>query len=228
MRLTARSIAFGVAFALGVTLLPTAATAAPGTPSPDGSWSVTPVHGGYRITLHLDHQLETRDALPEIAVNGRSVGYAQQSPDGRTLTVTTTDRTAAEASSVQVAWNGVVPGAATGATPAKPAPEPHPSRTSPAVDPASPGRYAVDRADYDFGDTALKLSGLGDRVVEERAAVWVPKDAPGRPVERRDGRPQPWRRGREPCLARPAPRRGLPDHRAGADRPHGLRLPGGA
>jgi dienelactone hydrolase len=183
MRLTARSIAFGVAFALGVTLLPTAATAAPGTPSPDGSWSVTPVHGGYRVTLHLDHQLEARDALPEIAVNGKSVGYAQQSPDGRTLTVTTTDRKAAEASSVQVAWNGAVPGATSGTAPAKPAPKPHPSRTSPAVDPASPGRYAVDRADYDFGDTALKLSGLGDRVVEERAAVWVPKDAPGpRPV----------------------------------------------
>ncbi|GAA4615107.1 hypothetical protein GCM10023195_66340 [Actinoallomurus liliacearum] len=183
MRLSARSIAFGVAFALGVTLLPTAATATPGTPSPDGSWSVTPVHGGYRVTLHLDRELEARDALPEIAVNGRSVGYAQQSPDGRTLTVTTTDRTAAEASSVQVAWNGTVPGSTTGTTSAKATPKPHASRTSPPVDPAAPGPYGIDRADYDFGDTALKLSGLGDRVVEERAAVWVPKNAPGpRPV----------------------------------------------
>jgi dienelactone hydrolase len=172
-----------VTFALGVTLLPTVATAAPGTRSTDGSWSVTPVTGGYRVTLHLDQQVEARNALPELAVNGRSVGYAQQSPDGRTLTVTTTDRAVAEASSVQLAWNGAVPGSTMGTTSAKPAPKPRPSRKSPAVDPASPGRYAVDRADYDFGDTALKLSGLGDRVVEERGAVWVPTGAPGpRPV----------------------------------------------
>ncbi|MCO5967521.1 hypothetical protein [Actinoallomurus soli] len=179
MRLSARSFALGAACALGVALAPTAATAAPG-PSPGGSWSVTPVHGGYRVTLHLDRPLEARDAFPELAVNGRSVGYAQQSPDGRTLTVTTTDRTAAGASSVQVAWNGAVPGSTTATASPTATPKTYASRTVPSADPASAGPYGFDRADYDFGDTALTLSGLGGRSVEERAAVWVPKDAPGR------------------------------------------------
>jgi dienelactone hydrolase len=168
-----------VTFALAVTLLPTAATAAAGTDSTDGSWSVTPVAGGYRVTLNLKQQLEVRDALPELAVNGRSVGFAQQSPGGRTLTVVTTDRAAAKPSSVRLAWNGEVSDSTTAPAISAPTARPKPSGTSLSADPTSPGRYAVSRADYDFGDTALKLSGLGDRVVEERAAVWVPAAAPG-------------------------------------------------
>jgi hypothetical protein len=148
--------------------------------SADESWSVVPVPGGYQVTLHLKDQLEARDALPELAVNGSSVGVAQQSPDGRTLTVVTDDPVAAHPSSVQLAWNGQVPDAAAPAAPQ--GAKPKPGKPVP-VDPAAPGRYSFTRADYDFGDTALTLSGLGGRAVEERAAVWVPTGAQGpRPV----------------------------------------------
>ncbi|WP_435154624.1 poly(ethylene terephthalate) hydrolase family protein [Amycolatopsis sacchari] len=142
-------------------------------------WSVTPVAGGYQVTLRLPDQLEARDALPELAVDGNSVGVARQSPDGRTLTVVTEDPAAAHPSSVQLAWNGQVAGTERSG-PAH-GTKPRPGNPVPA-DPSAPGRYAVSRADYDFGDSALTLPGLGNRVVEERAAVWVPS-APGpRPV----------------------------------------------
>jgi dienelactone hydrolase len=176
-----RRTALGAILTLGVTLLPAMAAAATPTVA-DGSWSVTPAPGGYRVTLHLPDQLAARDALPELAVNGTSVGVAQESQDGRTLTVVTTDPAAAYPDSVQLAWNGQVadatsltPALAHGVSPA------HGRPTAP--DPTAMGHYTVQRADYDFGDTALTLSGLGGRAVEERAAVWVPANAPGpRPV----------------------------------------------
>ncbi|MCW2863711.1 MAG: secreted protein [Actinoallomurus sp.] len=184
MRHLLRCIALGLAFALAAALVPAAAATAADTDSPDGSWAVAPVAGGYQVTLRLKGQLEARDALPELAVNGTSVGFAQQSPDGRTLTVVTTDPAAAKPSSVRLAWNGEVPDAATApATSRAPTAAPRSSGKTVPVDPTSRGHYAVVRADYDFGDTALTLSGLGDRAVEERAAVWVPAGAPGpRPV----------------------------------------------
>lgn len=50
-------------------------------------------------------------------------------------------------------------------------------------EPSAKGGYQVTRADYDFGDTALNLSGVSNLPVEERAAVWVPDGASGqRPV----------------------------------------------
>jgi dienelactone hydrolase len=177
-----RRVAFGVVFALAVALVPAAAAAAAGTDSPDGSWSVVPVAGGYQVTLQLKQPLEARNALPELAVNGTSVGFAQQSPDGRTLTVVTTDPAAAAPSSVRLAWNGVVPNAITAPASRAPGEKPRSSGKTVPVDPTSPGPFAVNRADYDFGDTALTLSGLGNRVAEERAAVWVPSGAGPRPV----------------------------------------------
>jgi dienelactone hydrolase len=167
---------------LVVALAPAAGAAAAGNDSPDGSWSVASVAGGYQVTLHLKDQLEARDALPELAVNGTSVGFAQQSPDGRSLTVVTTDPAAAKPSSVRLAWNGAVPNATTAPASAArtQAAKPSTSGKKLPVDPTAPGSYSVSRADYDFGDTALTLSGLGNRVVEERAAVWVPAGAPGR------------------------------------------------
>lgn len=169
----------GVSVLLGAALIPATASAA--SASVD-TWSVTRVAGGYQVTLHLPQQIEARDALPEIAVNGTSVGVAQQSQDGRTLTVVTTDPAAANPSSVQLAWNGLVADAAT------PTPRTVPHGTMPVhgnpttPDPTAMGQYAIKRADYDFGDTALTLSGLGGRAVEERAAVWVPVAQGQRPV----------------------------------------------
>jgi hypothetical protein len=170
-----RRATLGAVVALGVTLLPAVAFAA--TPATTDSWSVTPADGGYRVTLHLPDQVEARDALPELAVNGTSVGVAQQSADGKTLSVVTSDPAAAHPDSVRLAWNGQVAGTeATAPATAKPLTHGRPATP----DPTAMGRYTIKRADYDFGDTALTLSGLGGRAVEERAAVWLPANAPGR------------------------------------------------
>jgi hypothetical protein len=175
-----RLVPLGFVLVVGLALLPATASA---DPAPDGAWSVARVAGGYRVTLHLEHQLEVRDALPEIAVNGASVGAAQQSPDGQTLSVVTADPAAAAPASVQVAWNGEVPGAAPAQAPPPGKERPQPSGKPVPADPTAKGPFAVTRADYDFGDTAVTLSGLGGRPAELRAAVWVPARAPGaRPV----------------------------------------------
>src|SRR5262249_42608466 len=48
------------------------------------------------------------------------------------------------------------------------------------VDPATPGPYAVERLDYNLGDTATTLSGLADLPVEMRAAVYAPAGSKGK------------------------------------------------
>ncbi len=148
----------------------------------DGRWSVAREASGYRIVLQLAQPLPVRDALPELAVDGVSVGAAKESPDGSTLTTVTTAVSAATPHDVELAWNGVSESFAA-ATPAAA------TTTTPAVTPAgltaaatASGPYSVSRADYDFGDQAVTLGGLGGRFAELRAAAWVPS-APGqRPV----------------------------------------------
>jgi hypothetical protein len=168
-----RRVALGTVLALGLALTPAVAGQASGSPAA-GPWSVVPLAGGYQVTLTLAEPLPARDALPELAVNGKSVGYAQQSPDGRTLTLVTTDPVAANPSSVDLAWNGSVVQSRSAAPVKVPA-----ASTTLAVDPTAPGPYRIDRADYDFGDTAVALGALGGRPAENRAAVWVPADAAG-------------------------------------------------
>jgi hypothetical protein len=113
----AHRAALGLAVALGIGLPSAPAdadtTSAVPAAAPDGPWSVDRVTGGYQVTLHLKQPLPVRDALPELAVDGASVGTAHQSPDGCTLTVVTRDPAAADPSSVRLAWNGEVAGAAT-------------------------------------------------------------------------------------------------------------------
>jgi dienelactone hydrolase len=163
----------------GGALSPNAAAAAPAD-SPDGAWSVSTVDGGFQVTLHLTKQLDARDAVPELAVDGAPVGFAQQSPDGLTLTTVTTDPVAAHPSSVRLAWNGQVADATAAPATAPATKNPGHGGSTPTPDPTTNGPYGIARADYDFGDSALTLPGLGGRVAEERAAVWVPVGARGR------------------------------------------------
>jgi predicted dienelactone hydrolase len=141
--------------------------------------------GGARVTLRLDEPLPVRDAVPELAVDGRVIGAAKESTDGLSLTVETTDATVTGGRHVDVAWNGVVPGSK--ASPPKSAAAPTTpkglARKQLYTDPAQPGPYKVERLDYDLGDTATTLSGLSDLPVEIRAAVYAPAGAKGaRPV----------------------------------------------
>jgi dienelactone hydrolase len=160
------------------------AYAAPAS-APSKDWTIEAVEGGgHRVTLRLDEPLPVRDAAPELAVDGISLGAARESPDGETLTLVTTDPRAAKAASVQVAWNGEVPAAAptpSGRAGTHPAPAPE-QRKSLSVDPATPGKYAVRTASYDLGDTAVALSGIGGRPAEIRADVYLPDTVGRRPL----------------------------------------------
>ncbi|KAA9380640.1 hypothetical protein F5972_05840 [Microbispora cellulosiformans] len=175
---------------LSTSLLAGSAHAAPPSPigsiGDDGAWTVEPVGGGHRVTLRLNKPLPVRDAVPELAADGRSLGPAEESPDGMTLTVVTPDPSVAAASSVDVAWNGEVPEATAAAagraapSPAKPPAKPHGPPVPAPVDPAAPGPYAVTHDEYDLGDTAITLEGLGGRPAEIRAKVYLPEGARGR------------------------------------------------
>lgn len=172
-----------------------AAGAAPAVPTPVASgttssapWTVTPAGAGsWDVDLTLPGGVPVRAAQPQLVVDGVLLGTAREDSDRRTLTVQTSDPRVARARSVQLAWNGVVAGqearvlkhAATTTA----APQPDPGSRTLADDPGAKGRYAVTRADYDLGDTAVRLPGLGGQAVEERAAVYLPKGATGpRPV----------------------------------------------
>src|SRR5262245_52101830 len=130
------STALAIAAITGIIAIPTPAAA--------DSWSIVPVDGGYQVTLRLDDPLPVRDAAPELAVNGQSLGYATESDEGHTLTLLTSDPRAGEAGSVQVAWNGVVESGAGIAARAIFTPPPIPQPTTIATDPGAPGPYHVE------------------------------------------------------------------------------------
>lgn len=161
--------------------LVTSTFVAPAVAAPSDEFTVEKLpDGGVRVTLHLDEPLPVRDAVPELAVDGRVIGAAKESPDGLSLTVETTEPVV-DPDRVEVAWNGVVPDtgpAARSAAPPAAAVPPMPKRAI-AADPADPGPYPVERIDYDLGDTATTLSGLADLPVEMRAAVYAPAGARG-------------------------------------------------
>ncbi|MEZ0491869.1 hypothetical protein AB2L28_06410 [Kineococcus sp. TBRC 1896] len=180
-----------LAVAAALALAP-AAGAAPAVPAPVASgttasapWTVTPAGAGsWDVDLTLPGGVPVRAAQPQLAVDGVVLGVAREEPDRRTLTVQTSDPRVVRAGSVQLAWNGVVAGQeARVLKHARAAGVPvaaDPGARTLADDPGARGRYAVTRADYDLGDTAVRLPGLGGQAVEERAAVYLPEAATGR------------------------------------------------
>ncbi|MGL3198280.1 MULTISPECIES: hypothetical protein [Curtobacterium] len=191
------------AFALAGSLVALPAVAAPSdgtTAAPVGSaatgdgtapvatgpgWTVTPTDGGYTVTLTLDEPLPVRAAAPTLVVDGTDIGIATTSLDQRTLTVTTTDPSVADATSVVLGSTGGVqrPSGSSPQVQAKPQAGPRETPAPLDSDPAAAGPYSVVRADYDLGDQAETIRGFAGRKGEMRAAVWLPSNAPGkRPV----------------------------------------------
>jgi hypothetical protein len=160
------------------------ASALPLEPAPGGSgalaredWQVERVTGGYRVTLHLSAPLRLTDSLPLLAVDGKVAGPARESADRRTLTLVTADPAVARASDVRVVRSAAELTTARTRTAAQPGLA-QTGRVL-AEDPGSAGRYAVDTSEYDLGDEAVFLPGLGQRA-EVRAKVYTPRNAPGK------------------------------------------------
>ncbi|WP_020385748.1 Calx-beta domain-containing protein [Kribbella catacumbae] len=149
------------------------------------NWEIHPEAGGYRVTLHLGAPAPMRGALPLIAVNGKPVGVAKQSPDRRTVSVVTTDPSVPAAKDVQLVWSGDLArnqgkkgkSQAGGVTTDKEwlkAPLGPPL----AVDPGATGKYAVETAEYNLGDQVVLLPGLGQKA-EVLGKVYSPRGALG-------------------------------------------------
>lgn len=177
-----------VVVALGILVVPASASGAPAPPpvargtTAGAGWDVTPAGtGSWVVRLTLPTAVPIRAALPQLAVDGDVVGVATQDPDGHTLRVRTTASGVTRARKVELAWNGVVTGTLPSGQRAD-GPVTLPAQTGPllAEDPTAAAKYAVKRADYDLGDTAVRLPGLAGQAVELRAAVYLPAGAPGR------------------------------------------------
>ncbi|WP_246486601.1 Calx-beta domain-containing protein [Kribbella qitaiheensis] len=142
------------------------------------------VAGGYQLTLRLTTPAPLRDALPLIAVDGKTVGIARQSPDRLTATVVSSDPALLKAKDVKLVWStdgtddeknkrGRLAGGPTDADWLK-----APKGPLLAADPGAAGRYAVETAEYNLGDEAVYLPGLGQKS-EVRGKVYSPKGVAG-------------------------------------------------
>jgi hypothetical protein len=177
-------LSLGMFALLGVGLATAADAAASPSPVAKGKdWTVEPAAGGFRITLRLNNPAPMRDALPLLAVDGVPVGVAQQSADRRTVTMVSPDPTVLKAKNVQLVWSSdaaksnersrQVGGGTTDAdwlnAPKDPLlPD----------DPGATGKYSVDTAEYNLGDQAVYLPGLGEKA-EMRGKVYSPHGAVG-------------------------------------------------
>jgi hypothetical protein len=124
-----------------------------------------------------------RASLPLLAVDGVPIGVARQSPDQRTLTLITTDPAVLKARDVRLIWSGDVGknagrnrSQAAGPTDA----DWLKAKQGPLLkdDPGALGKYRVDTSEYNLGDEAVYLPGLGQRS-ELRGKVYTPRGAVG-------------------------------------------------
>jgi len=179
-----RCLALGMVVLLGVgTLTAMAAPPAPPSIAKGNNWDVEPVAGGYQLTLRLDAPAPMRASLPLLAVDGVPLGVAEQSPDRRTLSLTSTDPAVLKAGDVRLVWSGDLGkeagqnrDRATGPTDA----DWLKARRGPLLkdDPGALGKYKVETSEYNLGDEAVYLPGLGQRS-EIRGKVYAPKGAIG-------------------------------------------------
>lgn len=188
MRVTGRlirSLSLGMVALLAVgTLTANAAPVLPPSSVATGNnWDVKPVASGYQLTLRLEAPAPMRASLPLLAVDGVPIGVARQSPDQRTLTLITTDPAVLKARDVRLIWSGDV-GKSTGRSRSQAAGPTDAdwlkARQGPLLkdDPGALGKYQVDTAEYNLGDEAVYLPGLGQRS-EVRGKVYTPRGAVG-------------------------------------------------
>jgi hypothetical protein len=181
-----------VALLVGVTSMP--ASAAPSTPSAtvasgDG-WTVKQVAGGYLVTLRLASPLPVNDDVPELVADGKVLGTATESADGKSLSFTTTDPAVATAHQIGWQWlSGGTKDTSSASTPpatpgtAKPK-SAKPSNPAPALstDPATPGAFPYKEAVYNFGAQAIPLANIGGVRGEVEGKIYLPTAGGPHPV----------------------------------------------
>ncbi len=185
-----RHLSLGMVALLGVGLItvPSASASTAPPPAPTiaqgNNWDVRPVADGYQLTLRLGAPAPMRSALPLLAVDGKPIGVARQSPDQRTLTLVTTDPAVLKAKDVKLVWSGDVGKKADARGEAAAGPN-DAYWLKPRLgallkdDPAKPGKFTVETSEYNLGDEAVFLPGLGQKS-EVVGKVYTPVDAKGK------------------------------------------------
>jgi hypothetical protein len=193
-RLTALVVTATLTPTLALTAVPALAAPTPDPVVASGSdWSVTTAPGGHLVSLDLDEPLPMVDDAPTLVVDGKPIGLATESADGRTLQVLTADPSVVHASGVTKAWSSGDDdkAAETTTAPVTPAvPENHTLTrqmkslaTAAAVeDPSTPGAYTVTEAEYDFGDQAVPLAAIGGIRGELTGKMYLTNAAGERPT----------------------------------------------
>ncbi|MFC6083503.1 alpha/beta hydrolase [Sphaerisporangium aureirubrum] len=180
----ARHLAAVLALAcLPATLIPATASAEPPADevASGPGWHVTRVAGGFRVTLDLAGELPVTASAPTLSADGRILGPATESEDGKSLSLVTTDPSVADATSVTtdaVPDTSVAPSAARGRGHSMPDVAPEVLRT----DPSTPGPYRVSEAVYDFGDQAIPLLNIGGIRGEMTGKIYLPDGRGEKPV----------------------------------------------
>jgi hypothetical protein len=174
------AISIVVAAAASTPFPAAAAAAATSTTGVDAgnAWAITRVDGKWHISLRLAEPAPFRDAQTQLAVAGKLIGAARESADRHTLTLVT-DNPAVDARGPVTLWTPDLAdeSAPTGRSASRSA---APTGPSLATDPGASGPYAVARAEYNFGNEAITLSGLDNHKSELRALVYSPVGATGK------------------------------------------------
>jgi hypothetical protein len=147
------------------------------------AWAITRVDGKWHIALHLAERAPVRDAPTQLAVDGRLIGAARESADGRTLTLVTDDPAVNPRGPVTL-WTPDLGKASTPSAGAREFAAPRAAPTGPSLtpDPGAAGPYSVTRSEYDFGDEAITLPGLNNHKSELRALVYAPSGTSKHPL----------------------------------------------
>jgi hypothetical protein len=201
----ARPIAVGAAGILVVGAVSVAATpagASPATASKSPTvasgkgWTVTRAAGGYRVRLTLATALPTKDDVPVLVADGKVLGGARESRNGRVLSITTTNAAVAKADAVSWQWSSGGRSLSTGsdtapdtaniraaqrAARASATPSAVGGSGSTTTDPTDgTGAYRV--ADYNFGTQSIPLANLGGTRGELEGRIYLPSTAGPHPL----------------------------------------------
>ncbi|TDD60107.1 hypothetical protein E1263_12440 [Kribbella antibiotica] len=173
---------------LGLTTAPLASAAPPAPSIAQGNnWSIRPVAAGYELTLRLGAPAPMRASLPLLAVDGEPIGVAKQSNDLRSLTLVTTDPAVLKAKDVKLVWSGDL-GQDGKKIESRAAAKGGPNDAywlKPKLgallkdDPAKAGKFKVETSEYNLGDEAVFLPGLGQKS-EVVGKVYTPVGATGK------------------------------------------------
>ncbi|MET3962301.1 hypothetical protein ABIE44_002235 [Marmoricola sp. OAE513] len=143
------------------------------------NFTVEKVPGGYEVTVELDKPLPIRDDAPSLEADGKSLGIAKESKDGKELSLVTTDASVLSAETIEAGWASQPPGVSTSR-----ALTDVPESAAAAIDedPTSIGSYEWTEATYNFGAQSIPMAGIGGIRGELQGKIYLPDSGGARPT----------------------------------------------